>query len=92
MSEGQPINAKDRKIGPIPLPLFLPLCIFTPSFRAVLGWFVYSHTVEKYKTEKQHARQDIKTQARSADDEDFRVGKDVQMQVRAFVDVELAQQ
>ena len=36
-----PTTAEDRKVGPTPLPWFIPLCIFDPFFLTLIGYFVY---------------------------------------------------
>ncbi|KAF3042302.1 hypothetical protein E8E11_006131 [Didymella keratinophila] len=52
MSSKIPMNAEDRKVGPIPLPVFIPMCIFTPSLLAIMGYFVYLKTARKFKDKK----------------------------------------
>lgn len=54
-----PINAEDRKVGLIPLPWFIPMCIFIPSFAAMLGGAIYLHTVKKYRNKKRLAAEDV---------------------------------
>lgn len=79
-----PINAEDRKVGAIPLPVFIPMCIFTPSLLAILGYFIYLKTVKKYKDKKQLAKQD--EEAASNIVKEVEVSQDVGKQVRAFID------
>lgn len=80
-----PINAEDRKIGPIPLPWFIPMCIFVPSFLAMFVYFIYLHTVKKYKNKKQMKAQDEEAAGGKA--KDTVVDKGVEKQVRSFIDV-----
>jgi hypothetical protein len=84
MSSETPINAEDRKVGPIPLPVFIPMCIFTPSLLAIMGYFIYLKTVKKYKDKKQLAKQD--EEAASGIVKEVEVTRGVEKQVRAFID------
>jgi hypothetical protein len=47
-----PVNAEDRKVGPIPLPWFIPMCIFTPFFISFIFWSLYQPTVVQYRNKK----------------------------------------
>jgi hypothetical protein len=71
-----PINAEDRKVGSIPLPWFVPICIFTPFFIKFIVWFLYQHTVIRYQNKKAMLTQEGKGQE---------VSRDVEMQVRGFL-------
>lgn len=82
-----PINAEDRKVGPIPLPWFIPICIFVPSLLTMLGYFIYLNTAKKYKDKKQMKAQD--EEAAGGQAQEIELSKDVEMQVRSFVDVSL---
>lgn len=84
MSSETPINAEDRKVGRIPLPVFIPMCIFTPSLLAILGYFIYLKTVKKYRDKKQLAKQD--EEAASGIVKEVEVTQGVEKQVRAFID------
>jgi hypothetical protein len=48
----EPINAEDRKIGPIPLPWFIPMCVFAPFFLTFISWVLYQQTVKRYQNKK----------------------------------------
>ena len=48
----EPINAEDRKIGPIPLPWFIPMCVFAPFFLTFIAWVFYQQTVKRYQNKK----------------------------------------
>jgi len=87
MSSETPINAEDRKAGPIPLPVIIPMCIFTPSWLAILGYFIYLKIVKKYEDKKQLAKQD--EEAASGIVKEVEVTRDVEKQVRAFIDGDL---
>ncbi|KNG46803.1 hypothetical protein DDE82_004338 [Stemphylium lycopersici] len=54
----EPMNAEDRKVGPIPLPWFIPLCIFAPFLLTLIGFFVYQQTVKRYLNRKKLRAQD----------------------------------
>jgi hypothetical protein len=84
MSPEAPINAEDRKVGPIPLPVFIPMCIFTPSLLAIMGYFISLQPVKKYKDKKQLAKQD--EEAASGIVKEVGVTRGVEKQVRAFID------
>lgn len=84
MSSETPINAEDRKVGAIPLPVLIPMCIFRHSLLAILGYFIYLKTVKKYKDKKQLAEQD--EEAASGIVKEVEVSQDVEKQVRAFID------
>lgn len=84
MSSEITINAEDRKVGPIPLPLFIPMCIFTPSLLAIMGYFIYLHTVKKLKDKKQLAKQDEEIATSTV--KEAEVTQEVEMQVRSFID------
>ncbi|KAG9195205.1 hypothetical protein G6011_00325 [Alternaria panax] len=47
------INAEDHKIGPIPLPWFIPMCVFAPFFLTFIAWVFYQQTVKRYQNKKQ---------------------------------------
>jgi hypothetical protein len=70
-----PINAEDRKVGPIPLPWFIPICIFTAFFITFILWFSYQHTVVSYQNKMAMLAQEGEGQELS---------RDVEMQVRDF--------
>lgn len=63
------------------------MCIFTPSSLAMLGYFIYLETVKKYKDKKQLAKQD--EEAATGVVKEVEVGKDAEVQVRAFMNVSL---
>jgi hypothetical protein len=70
------VNAEDRKVGPIPLPWFIPICIFTPFFITFLLFFSYQQTIIRYRNK----------QASLTDERDEQeVSRDVEMQVRSFL-------
>jgi hypothetical protein len=48
----EPINAEDRKIGPIPLPWFIPICVFAPFLLTFIAWVLYLQTVKRYQNKK----------------------------------------
>jgi hypothetical protein len=48
----EPLNAEDHKIGPIPLPWFIPMCAFTPFFLTFIGWVLWQQTVKRYQNKK----------------------------------------
>lgn len=75
-------------LGPLPLPAFIAICIFAPSFVGVSCWVVYRHTVKKYLDRKRYSAQDVEM-ARVGAGGEVRVGGDVEKQVREFVDVPL---
>ncbi|KAF9693150.1 hypothetical protein EKO04_008687 [Ascochyta lentis] len=81
-----PINAEDRKVGPIPLPWFIPLCIFLPTFLTMLGYFVYLHTVKKLRNKKQMKKQDEEA-ADSEAKKESGVSPAVETQERKFIEV-----
>ena len=91
VDDDTPINAEDRKVGPIPLPWFIGLCIFTPCFLAILGYSIHLHTVKMYKDKKQLASE-ITVQNKEAGKGEAKAGEvsqDIKMQVRAFVNAPL---
>jgi len=53
----EPINAEQRMIGPIPLPWFIPMCVFAPFFLSFICWVFYQQTVTRYKNKKLLAAQ-----------------------------------
>ncbi|EDU47975.1 hypothetical protein Ptr902_07417 [Pyrenophora tritici-repentis] len=54
----EPQNAEDRKIGPIPLPLFIAICIFGPSMVSFFCWFIYQNTVKRAQNKKLRAERE----------------------------------
>ncbi|KAF3041961.1 hypothetical protein E8E12_009061 [Didymella heteroderae] len=84
MSSETPINAEDCKIGHIPLPVFIPMYIFTPSLLAIMVYFVYLKTVKMYRDKTQLAKQD--EEAAPGMVKEVEVTQDVEQQVRAFID------
>ena len=81
-------NPSDPRIGPLPLPAFIAMCIFAPSFVGVSYWVVYRHTIKKYLNKRRYAAQDVEMARVDAGGE-VRVSMDVEKQVREFVDVPL---
>ena len=72
----EPINAEEHKIGPIPLPWFIPMCIFAPSFLAFIVWVFYLATVKRYQNKKQlQAQQEQERMAK----------KEVETQMQQFI-------
>ncbi|RMZ71882.1 hypothetical protein GMOD_00009232 [Pyrenophora seminiperda CCB06] len=53
-----------RNIGPIPLPVFITLCIFGPSMVAFIFWFLYQNTIKRARNKKLREAQE---QARIAE-------------------------
>lgn len=47
-----------RKIGPIPLPIFVALCIFGPSLGSFFFWFIYQQTIKRARNKKARAAQE----------------------------------
>lgn len=78
----------DPRLGPIPLPAFIAICIFAPSFVGVSCWFVYRHTIKKYLHKRRYLAQD-EEMARVEAGGEMKVSRDVERQVRDFVDVPL---
>ncbi|KAJ4377005.1 hypothetical protein N0V86_006444 [Didymella sp. IMI 355093] len=74
---------EDRKVGPIPLPVFIPMCIFTPSLLASLGYFMYLKTVKKYNDKKQLAKQD--EEAAMGITKEVELSVKVEKQIREFI-------
>ncbi|KZM22702.1 hypothetical protein ST47_g6123 [Ascochyta rabiei] len=83
-----PINAEDYKVGPIPLPWFIPLCIFIPTFLTMLVYFIYLHTIKKHQDKKRMAAQDEEAAGGGTKKED-EVSPGVEAQVRKFMEVEV---
>ncbi|KAF1835959.1 hypothetical protein BDW02DRAFT_494809 [Decorospora gaudefroyi] len=71
-----PKNAEDRKIVPIPLPWFIPLCVFAPFFMTFILFVLYHYTIKRPRAKKA-------LQAPGSAEQ--KVSKDVEMQVRMFV-------
>ena len=55
-SEAQ--DTPQSKVGPIPLPLFIALCVFGPSMAAFIVWFIYQNTVKRARNKKARAAQE----------------------------------
>jgi len=72
----EPINAEQRMIGPIPLPWFIPMCVFAPFFLSFICWVFYQQTVTRYKNKKLLAAQ--QEQERLA-------AKEVETQMQQFI-------
>jgi predicted membrane protein len=66
------------------LPLFIPMCIFTPSLVAILGYFIYLKTVKKYKDKKQLVKQD--EEAATGITKEVELSMKVEKQIREFID------
>jgi hypothetical protein len=81
-------NPSNPRIGPIPLPAFIAMCIFAPFFVGVSCWVVYSHTMKKYRTQRAHKKQDVEMARLEAGGE-AKVSRSVETQVRGFVEVTL---
>jgi hypothetical protein len=81
-------NPSNPTIGPIPLPAFIAICIFAPSFVGVSCWVVYRHTIKKYLDRKRYSARDVEMARVDAGGE-MKVSEDVEKQVRGFVDVPL---
>jgi hypothetical protein len=78
-------NPTNPTLGPLPLPLIIALAIFAPSFVGVSCWVVYRHTIKKYLDRKRHSAQDEEMAAGG----EVEASREVEMQVRGFVDVAL---
>ena len=70
-----PKNAEDVKVGPIPLPLLVPLCIFAPFFVTFICFVLYRYTVKRYRSRSALLEQGFELQNSS---------KEVERQVRDF--------
>jgi hypothetical protein len=72
----EPINAEDRKIGPIPLPWFIPICVFAPFLLSFVAWVFYQQTVKRYQNKK---RMQAEQEERRA------AAKEVETQMQQFI-------
>jgi hypothetical protein len=70
-------NAEDIKVGPIQVPLLVPLCLFSPFFLTFIVFVIYRFTVVRYRNRKAALAQEGEQEV---------VGKDIEMQVRKFLE------
>jgi hypothetical protein len=76
LHRAEPINAEDRKIGPIPLPWFIIMCVFAPFFLTFTLWVLHQQTVQRYRNKK----------LLQAQQEQERIAaKEVEMQMQQFI-------
>jgi hypothetical protein len=69
-------NAEDVKLGPMQVPLLVPLCLFSPFFLTFIVFAIYRFTVVRFRN---------KRAALAQGSEEEVIGKDVEMQVRKFL-------
>ena len=75
-----PKNAEEVKLGPIPLPLLITLCIFTPCLIAFVIFIVYRVTI-KQRVWKKKVQNKVLREHGTAQ---HKASEDVDMQVRMF--------
>jgi len=51
-------SSPDNKIGPIPLAIFVALCVFGPFMVSFIVWFIYQNTVLRARNKKARAAQE----------------------------------